>query len=84
VNRYGLARQLEWGGLEYSFCSNFCEFFRRRTRCTDDALSEAASSSVHEVEKPLLSARQSASKLGVSAVFSGRRNTRDHKHRQDQ
>jgi hypothetical protein len=65
LNRHGLARQLEWGGAGYSFCSDFCEFFRRRTRFTDDELSEAASPSVHEAEKPLLRARQSASQRGL-------------------
>jgi hypothetical protein len=62
LNRHGLARQLEWGGVGYSFCSDFCEFFRRRTRCTDDELFEAASPSIYEAEKRLLRARQSASK----------------------
>jgi hypothetical protein len=35
INRHGLARYVEWGGLGHSFCSDFCEFFRRRTRIAD-------------------------------------------------
>jgi hypothetical protein len=42
VNRHGLARHLEWGREDHTFCSYRCEFFWRRMRCTDHDLAGAA------------------------------------------
>ena len=39
VNRYGLARFLEWDGVRHAFCSYLCEFFwRRRQRADNDVV----------------------------------------------
>jgi hypothetical protein len=43
VDRYGLARHLDWIGAAHAFCCFLCEFFWRRSRIAEDTCPERAS-----------------------------------------
>jgi hypothetical protein len=43
VDRYRLARHLDWAGAVHAFCCFLCEFFWRRARIAEAAHAERAS-----------------------------------------